>query len=66
MKRFFTKEQMCAHTLALYTEIRRQRAYDRVLSRLQPRLACLGEFGWKIGRSVPLSPNLLACAVRAR
>ncbi len=42
------------------------RWWARVLSRLQPRLACLGEFGWKIGRSVPLSPNLLACAVRAR
>lgn len=31
----FSKEQMCARTLALYTEIRRQRAYDRALRRLQ-------------------------------
>jgi 2-polyprenyl-3-methyl-5-hydroxy-6-metoxy-1,4-benzoquinol methylase len=41
------------------------RWWIRILSRLQPRLACLGEFGWKAGRHVPLSPNLLACAVRA-
>lgn len=31
----FSKEQMCARTLALYTEIRRQRAYERALRRLQ-------------------------------
>jgi glycosyltransferase involved in cell wall biosynthesis len=35
VRKFFTKEQMCERTLALYTEIRRQRAYTRVLERLQ-------------------------------
>jgi glycosyltransferase involved in cell wall biosynthesis len=35
VKKFFTKEQMCARTLALYTEIRRQRAYGKALERLQ-------------------------------
>lgn len=35
VQRFFTKEQMCARTLALYTEIRRQRAYGKALERLQ-------------------------------
>ena len=34
------------------------------LSRLQPRLACLGELGWHDGWRIPLSPNLLALAVR--
>jgi SAM-dependent methyltransferase len=36
------------------------------ISRLQPRLACLAEFGWKQGWRAPLSANLLACALRAR
>ena len=31
----FSKEQMCARTLALYREIDRQRAYDRDLKRMQ-------------------------------
>jgi glycosyltransferase involved in cell wall biosynthesis len=35
VKKFFTKEQMCERTLALYTEIRRQRAYGRALQRFQ-------------------------------
>ncbi|MDB6167534.1 MAG: methyltransferase family protein [Verrucomicrobia bacterium] len=34
------------------------------LSRVQPRLACIGEFGWKEGRRVALSPNLLSLSVR--
>jgi glycosyltransferase involved in cell wall biosynthesis len=35
VRKFFTKEQMCARTLGLYTEIRRQRAYGKALQRLQ-------------------------------
>jgi glycosyltransferase involved in cell wall biosynthesis len=35
VRKHFSKEQMCARTLALYTEIRRQRAYDRALQRLK-------------------------------
>jgi SAM-dependent methyltransferase len=34
------------------------------LSRLQPRLSCIGEFGWRNGRRMPLSPNLLAVCRR--
>ena len=36
------------------------------MSRVQPRLVCLGEFGWGKGWATPLSANLLACALRAR
>ncbi len=42
------------------------RWWARALSRVQPRLTCLGEYGWKIGWQTPLSANLLACADRAR
>ncbi len=35
VREFFSKEQMCARTLALYREIDRQRAYERDLKRLQ-------------------------------
>ena len=36
------------------------------LSRVRPRLAFLGEVGWHEGWTIPLSPNLLARAVRPR
>lgn len=35
------------------------------LGRLQPRLACIGEFGWQEGRRIALAPNLLAVATRS-
>lgn len=36
----------------------------RQFARIQPRLTLTGELGWKAGWRVPLSPNLLAIAVR--
>lgn len=42
------------------------RWWARTLSRIPLRLACLGEAGWQNGWNMPLSPNLLAVACRAR
>jgi SAM-dependent methyltransferase len=42
------------------------RWWARTLSRIPLRLAALGEAGWQNGWNMPLSPNLLACAERAR